>query len=156
MPLVDLIILIIIGIFACLGFWFGFITTLGSFIGFFGGIFLASRFYNIFGGSIWFKILLFILIYIIVGRLIGLIFYILNKILKLIPFTSLINRFVGALFGILEGFLVVLGAVFILHFYKFDIIFKFFQKSHLIPWFLKFSKLLSPFVTKALSLVNII
>lgn len=154
MAFIDIILLVVIAAFTLFGFWFGFVHTLGSAIGFFGGIFLASRFYDYWGGSVSWKIFMFVLIFVVVGRLVGLLFYLLNKILKIIPFTSLLNRFIGAVFGFVEGMLVVTGIIFIISFYNLDSWLSFVQNSEIVPHALKLSKILLPFVTKALSVVG--
>lgn len=157
MPLIDIILLVIITAFTLFGFWFGFIHTFGSLIGFFGGIFIASRFYDYFGGGIPFRIFIFVLIFILVGRLVGLFFSIINKafhLIRIIPFTSSINRLLGALFGFTEGILVVTGFVFIVNFYKLDSWFSFVRNSEIVPFAIKISRILIPFVTKALGFVS--
>lgn len=157
MALIDVMLLLVITAFTLFGFWFGFIHTLGSATGFFAGIFLASRFFDYWGGSVSFKIFLFVLIFILVGRLIGLAFYFVNKafhLIKIIPFTSLLNRLLGATFGFIEGMLVVTGVVFIINFYSLDAWLGFVKRSEIVPYALKLSKLLMPFVTKAFSVVQ--
>lgn len=154
MAIIDIILLIIISMFTLFGLWFGLIHTIGSTIGFFVGIFLASRFFDYWGGSVTFKIIMFVLIYIVVGRLIGLLFYFIKKVLHIIPFSKIVDKIVGASFGLLEGVLVVTGAIFIINYYNLDAWLDFTKNSDVVPYVLKLSKVLMPFVTKALSIAQ--
>lgn len=154
MAIIDIILLVIISLFTIFGLWFGLIHTLGSTIGFFAGIFLASRFFDFWGGGVTFKIIMFVLIYVVVGRLIGLLFYLIKRVLHIIPFSKWIDKLVGAGFGFIEGVLVVTGGIFIINYYNLDAWLKFTKDSDIVPYVLKVSKILMPFVTKALSAVQ--
>jgi len=122
MPLIDIILLIIIASFGMFGLWFGLIHTLGSLIGTIAGIYLATRFYepmagwlaNItgWGGNVP-KVVMFIIAFIVINRLVGFVFWIIDKVLSLItrlPFIAGINRFMGFIFGLLEG-IITLGMI---------------------------------------------
>ncbi len=124
-----ILIAIIIG-FTWVGFWSGFIASLGRFLGLFVGAAITSRYYVMLAPSwewVFFdnqritEIALFIIIFILISRGIGLIFWLLDKIFNFIrffPFLTTINRLLGGLFGLLEG-VVVLGLVlFLLTKYK--------------------------------------
>lgn len=119
MTLVDIILLIILSGFVLFGLWFGLIHTLGALVGTLAGAYVASHYFSPiaeflggkFGGSlpIW-KIIVFIFIFTIINRLVGLLFYILEKIFKLIsiiPFLKTVNRLAGAVLGFAEGVLVL-------------------------------------------------
>ena len=118
----DYILLAIIAIFTWVGFWSGFISTLGRFLGLFIGAAFASRYYIMLAPSwqwVFFdsqkitEIALFIIIFILISRAVGLIFWILDKIFNFIrffPFLTTINRLLGGLLGLLEG-IVFLGLV---------------------------------------------
>ena len=110
MPLIDIILLIIIAGFGMFGLWFGLIHTLGSLIGTIAGIYLATRFYepmagwltNItgWGGNVP-KVIMFIVAFIVINRLVGFAFWIVDKVLSLVtrlPFIAGINRFLGLIF----------------------------------------------------------
>lgn len=115
----DIILIIILAGFVMFGLWFGLIHTVGSLVGVVAGAYIASRYYgpiavwvqSIFGGNInLVNVIIFILIFIIVNRLVGLIFWIIDKIfgiLKIIPFLGTINRLLGGVFGLVEGILVI-------------------------------------------------
>lgn len=111
----DLSLLVIIGGFALAGFWFGFIHTAGSLIGTLVGAYVASRYYE--SLSHWLvkvtgwqgntaRVVMFIVAFIIISRLVGFLFWIIDKLLSIItrlPFISSINRLLGLGLGFLEG-----------------------------------------------------
>jgi len=115
----DIILLIILGGFAMFGLWFGFIHTLGALVGTVVGTFVTSHYYEPIAGWIWsmtggnenlVKVLTFIIMFIVVNRLVGFAFWLVEKafnILKIIPFLSTINRLLGGILGLFEGVLVV-------------------------------------------------
>ncbi len=121
MGFIDIVLLVIIGAFILFGFFFGFVHTLGSLIGSMIGIFLSTRLIDpvfdrfgfMFGGGQFGRIVLFIIVFFIISRLIGILFWFFGKIwdvLSFIPFAKTIDRFLGAIFGLVEG-LVVIGVV---------------------------------------------
>ncbi|MDO8626382.1 MAG: CvpA family protein [Candidatus Magasanikbacteria bacterium] len=123
MSFFDLILAIIIGGFGLFGLWFGLIHTLGSLVGTVLGVFLASRFYEplanwLTGITGWAgnfpKVIMFILAFIIINRLVGLLFWVVDRLLSVVtrlPFLNGLNKILGLVFGLLEGVL-VLGIIF--------------------------------------------
>lgn len=123
MSFFDISLIIIVGIFALAGVWFGLVHTLGSLAGTVLGVFLATRYYEPAAnwlisttgwGANFSKVLIFIIVFFIINRLVGLVFWLLDKVLSVItrlPFISGINRFLGLIFGVLEG-MIVIGMVF--------------------------------------------
>ncbi len=123
MSLFDIVLLIIIGGFALFGLWFGLVHTLGSLAGTIIGVYLASRYYQPFAewlikttgwGANISKVVVFIIAFIIINRLVGLAFYIIDRVLSVVtklPFISSLNRLLGLVFGLFEGVL-VLGIAF--------------------------------------------
>ncbi len=58
----------------------------------------------------WLKLIVFIIIFIIINRLVGFVFYIISQtfhFISVIPFLKSIDRLLGALLGLLEGALVL-------------------------------------------------
>ncbi|MDO8581605.1 MAG: CvpA family protein [bacterium] len=107
-PLDVILILIVFG-FLLFGLWFGLIYTFGALIGTVVGAFIAGQFYTIVPGTLP-RLAAFIIIFLIVSRLVGFGFSLLDKafhILSIIPFLKSINRLGGGIFGLLEGVLVV-------------------------------------------------
>lgn len=118
MTFIDILILVIIGAFVFFGFFFGFIHTFGSLIGTIVGIVVASRLvdptFDMFGfllgnGDVA-KVIVFIILFLLTSRIIGLLLWFVNGlfyIFAFIPFAGFINRLVGAAFGFVEGIIVV-------------------------------------------------
>jgi len=119
LTILDLILILILFLFIAFGFALGLVQTIGALIGVVAGAYLAGVFYEPLGA--WLepillghgntaRIIAFIVIFVLVNRLIGLIFWFINKIFNLIsiiPFTKSLNRILGALLGFLEGTLVL-------------------------------------------------
>lgn len=128
MTYLDITFIIVLGGFVLAGFWFGFIHMVGSIIGLVVGAVAAGQFYPVVAG--WLapvipnqnaaKVIGFLLIFIILPRLIGLLFALADKIFKIIaviPFLRTFNRLLGALLGLIEGtFLIGLAVWFIARF----------------------------------------
>jgi membrane protein required for colicin V production len=124
MPVGDIVIIIVVVLFALSGLKSGFIKTLGSLLGTVLGVYVAGHYYapltdlliRFTGWSPNFiRIVVFLLLFIISNRLIGLVFWFVNKLLGVItslPFLSTIDHILGALVGVIEGVLVVGIAIF--------------------------------------------
>ena len=119
MALVDVIILIIISGFGLFGLWFGLVHTAGYLLGTILGAYLASRYYEPMADWLmkitgWEgnapKVLVFIIAFIIINRLVGFGFWIVDKVASVItnlPFIKGLNRFLGMLLGLFEGLLTI-------------------------------------------------
>lgn len=154
MTIFDLILLIILGGFVSFGLWFGFIHTLGSIIGTFAGAFFAGWWYEglgawlekLFGHPSLMRILAFIFIFLIINRLIGFGFYVLDKmfnVLKILPFLKTISRLLGAVLGFVEGILAVGLSLFVIaRFPVSDWFTGVLHASKLAPWFIATTKIL--------------
>jgi len=119
---VDIGIIILLGIFAVTGFRLGAVHALGAVVGTVLGVYLGSRYYepmaSFIGGLTGWdgnvpKVVMFIVAFIVINRLVGFFFYLLNKVFKVfkkLPFVSTIDRVLGLAFGMLEG-LITIGIV---------------------------------------------
>ncbi|MEK7516515.1 MAG: CvpA family protein [Patescibacteria group bacterium] len=119
MTLFDIILIVILGGFVLFGFWFGLIHTLGALVGTVVGAWAAGHYYDalalwlsgIIGGNLnVLRVIVFVVLFTIVNRLVGLLFFILEKVFKvltIIPFLKTINRLAGAVLGLAEGVLVL-------------------------------------------------
>ncbi len=124
-PIFDVILLLVIVIFATWGFFLGFIEAVGSLLGLVLAAFLAEKYYlpvsHWFSSSpsTAFKVLAFLLIFVLVSKLVGLIFYFLGKIFKIIsflPFLKTANRLLGGILGALEGVFICGAFLYIIKF----------------------------------------
>jgi membrane protein required for colicin V production len=118
MALVDVILVLIIALFVFFGFFFGFVHTLGSLVGTILGIVIGTRLIDptfekfgfLFGGGGFAKVVLFIILFLLISRLVGILFWLAEKVFgvfAMIPFARTINRLLGAVFGFIEGVIVV-------------------------------------------------
>jgi uncharacterized membrane protein required for colicin V production len=119
MMIFDLILLLILFGFVWFGFWLGLIHVIGSILGVVVASFLSTRWYDFVAHKLLFlfgnnlnlaRIVCFIVLFIVIWRLVGLLFGLLNRIFNLltfIPFLKTINRLAGAIFGLLEGALII-------------------------------------------------
>lgn len=160
----SIILLIVVGLFAFAGFWFGFMHTVGALIGTIAGSFLASRFHEVTAAFLQGRFELadntaqvmgFILVFVVVSRLFGVAVWIAEKVINLsgvVPFFGMLNRMAGAILGVIEGVLIVgLILSFTMKFpitdtWKPDV-----QESGVAQTAMLSSKLLWPLVTDGLS-----
>ena len=124
MPTSDIIILAIIALFGIFGLRTGLIHALGALVGTILGIYLAGHYYETFTKLLvnftnwnenFSRILIFILIFFISNRLIGIAFWMAGKIFSIasvVPFLGAIDKMLGGVLGILEGTILVGIAIF--------------------------------------------
>lgn len=113
MPTLDIIILIILGLFILHGWRAGFIGGIGALLGLVAGAWGAGNYYTVIGawlagymGEAVGNLVAFAVIFILIVRLTGLVFVLIDKIFKIvaiIPFLKTINRLAGTLLGFVEG-----------------------------------------------------
>lgn len=115
----DIILIIILAGFVLKGFRLGLIEGIGSLIGIIVGLLVAANYYVGLADSLeWVfmgsqtvaQIICFLLIFIVVNRLIATIFWIFDKMFKIIaiiPFLKTFNRLLGAALGFIEGVFVI-------------------------------------------------
>lgn len=109
MVILDLFIIVFFVIIIFLSFKAGFIEALGSLLGLILGAIIASRAAEYLGDNSISKVFIFVLVFLLVGKFIGMIFYLIGKFFKIfsvIPFFKTFNRTLGGLLGILEAILI--------------------------------------------------
>ncbi|MDD5043360.1 MAG: CvpA family protein [Patescibacteria group bacterium] len=165
MILFDLVLLIILGGFILFGLWFGLIHTLGALVGVIAGSWVATHYYEVVanqlgwlvGSSNWAKIIIFIMIFIIVTRLVGLAFYLLEKvfnIISIIPFLKTINRLAGGIFGALEGMLVLGTILYVASKYNLGVLTEQMARSEIAPYLLLVTTILWPLFPELLKKIK--
>jgi len=168
MIILDVILLLFLAGFVFYGLFFGLIKTLGSLAGILIGAWAAGKYHlvvydfaqNIFMGHEGLgKILSFIILFIIVNRLVGLIFILLDKafhFLTIIPFLKTINRLAGAVLGFFEGGLVLSILIHIIG--KYAIVGNWFDQavsgSKIVPFLMKFNAVLEPIMPGLIEQLN--
>ncbi|MEK7102351.1 MAG: CvpA family protein [Patescibacteria group bacterium] len=116
MSYLDIILIGVLAAFALFGFWSGFLQSVGSIIGTIAGLLVANQYFG--QVSLWViertgwgqntaRVVTFILVYIVIARGIGLLFWVAEKILRLVPFGKTTNRIAGAALGLIEGVLAI-------------------------------------------------
>jgi uncharacterized membrane protein required for colicin V production len=136
MLLVEIIFLFVIIGFIGAGLKDGFIQTLGRLVGSVLG-FLAARAWSMKVSTIlaFFmpagiaQLLATVLIFIVITRLSGLLFKLVDgvfNIFSFIPFIKTINSFIGAFVGLGEGIILLGGCFFLIK--------KYFMEPHLVTW----------------------
>lgn len=167
----DLVLALILVIFAWRCFWLGFIKSVGSLIGLVAGSLVASYFYLKLFGMIGIafggldnigKVVCFFLLFAVFARLVYLVFVALDKaydFLSIIPFLGPINNLAGAIFGVLIGLFFCSLLIYVsVRFFPAEGWFgSGLVGSKLAPYFLLAAKLLAPLLSGGLkSLKSII
>jgi uncharacterized membrane protein required for colicin V production len=121
MFLADVLLIVLVGLFVLFGLFFGAVHTLGSVVGTALGIVVSTRLIDqaferfgfLLGGGTVARIVLFIILFLLVSRLTGILFWIVEKmfgIFAMVPFAKSLNRLIGGILGFVEG-VVVVGVV---------------------------------------------
>ncbi len=167
MEFIDVILLIIIGGFALFGLWFGFVHTLGSLIGTILGIYLASRFYEPFAnwiiqttgwGANFSRVIMFAIAFIVINRLVGFAFWLLDKFFSLVthlPFIRSIDRLFGLVLGAFEGVITVGFVIFFIERYPLSPAFmEKLSMSFVAPFAVGVAAILWPLLPEALKILK--
>ena len=167
MSITDIILLIIIGGFALGGLYFGFVHTLGSLIGTLLGVYLASRYFDILAGWLsgflpWngngIKVIVFVLAFLIINRLVGFVFWFLEKFIGFItrlPFIRSINGLLGFLLGIAEGIITIGVVVYIIERFPLSTaIMRHLAASRVAPYALSIASILIPLVPEGIRILK--
>jgi uncharacterized membrane protein required for colicin V production len=125
MTLLDLILILVILAFVLAGLWFGLIHSLGAVIGTVAGVAVAGHYAVPWGAAAkgFFlgnenlaRVVIFFIVAVLVNRLIGVVFWIIEKIFKfvsIIPFMKTFEKLLGGALGFVEGVIVVGGALYL-------------------------------------------
>ena len=126
MNFLDIIWIVLIAISFLTGYISGFFYKIGNLIGLILGVIIAGSIYDdigrIFGGSKWVEIIAFVVIYLLISKLVAIVFKIINKFFKIIekiPFLKQFNRLLGGIVSVLITVLVI--SFFAYFFTKFEL-----------------------------------
>lgn len=115
----DMVLILVIAGFAFTGFWFGLIHMIGSLVGIVAAAIVAGRYFDFVSDKLSFlfggydnlgRIITFVLIFLIITRLVGFLFMLIDKIFNIIsilPFLKTANRLGGVILGLIEGIILV-------------------------------------------------
>lgn len=172
----DIVLLVLVGVFAVNGLFKGLIKLLGNIAGLIVGAYVASHFYLNFYA--WFstwgwlknwandhenfaKILAFIILFALVTRLTAFLFLIIEKIfnfIAVIPGSKYINNLLGAALGLLEGSLSVGLIIYVIS--RYTLVSNFFgaqlADSVVAPLLLKVVNIILPVLPEALKALKAI
>lgn len=159
----DIILILIMAGFIFYGLFFGLIRTLGSLLGVIVGAWVASHFYltvSVWLGNLFFgynnigKLVVFFLLFGLANRLVSFLFYLLDRafdFISIIPFLKTINRLAGALFGFIEGGLILGLIIYVaVRYLTFQWFVNMIMNSQVAPFLLKFAKILLPLLPEVL------
>ncbi len=157
MPTADIIILAVIAAFGLFGLRTGLIHALGSLVGTILGVYLAGHYYETFTKLLidftgwnqnFARILIFILLFFISNRLIGVVFWLAGKafsVVTMLPFLGSVDKLLGGILGLLEGALLVgIAIFFITKFPPSPSFMKNLDESKYAPKVVQFTKFLWP------------
>jgi len=167
LTILDLILVLALFLFISLGFSMGLIQAVGAIVGVVLGAIVANQFFTGFGNLLT-PIFLghaglamtvaFILIFTLVNRLVGIIFFIIGKVFNLIaiiPFLKTFNRLLGAIFGALEGILVMgMIMIFIANLNASPWLTSIIDASQVAHWFIFIAGILTPLIPQVLNQVT--
>lgn len=167
MNVLDITLLVALGGFVLAGFWFGLIHMVGAFAGMIVGVWAAGHFntqvsewiVSVFGGNInLIRVLAFVLTYSIAARLVGVLFWFVEKIfglITIIPFLKTFDRLLGAALGFVEGMLAIGLAVYFMG--RFPISERFAELLHasqFAPKFQAVGSVLAPLLPDAIRILK--
>lgn len=124
--LTDVTLVVIIAGFVFSGFWFGMIHMVGSFASILLAAIISGQYFEFVSQKLSFlfgghdnlgRVVTFVLLFLVVTRLVGFVFWLINKVFHLIaviPGMKLFNRIGGAVLGGVEGLVLMSLAVFLL------------------------------------------
>jgi len=125
MTLLDVILIVLLAGFVWYGFFFGFFKALGGLIGVLAGTLVAGWLFMPIGEIIsplfWgnasaAQMITFVIVFILVTRIVGFVFYLLDRafnFIKYVPFLKSINGLLGGIAGFIEGAFLIGGIIYI-------------------------------------------
>ena len=168
MPIIDVILLIILSGFVFYGLFFGLIRTIGAFLGMIIGAVLASRLYLpvsnwldsfFFGYHNLGKVVVFLILFSLINRITGFVFYLLDRtfnLISIIPFLKTINRLGGAILGFLTGSFSIGLVLYVISRYTIleSFLGRWLVDSQFSHFFIKFTDLLLPLLPEVLKKIE--
>jgi len=167
LSLFDAILIVLLSSFVAFGLFFGLIHTFGALLGVLFGAWVSGHYFLVISGWISnltgfshnaINVIVFILLFILVNRLVALIFSLLDKvfhIIAIIPFLKSINKLAGAVLGLVQGALVLGLILYILGKYSTGTwIEASLQSSVIAPQLIKVAKILLPFIPSAIKAIK--
>ncbi len=159
LTITDAVLILIIAGFAFTGFWFGLIHMVGSFVSIVVAAVISGNYFEFVAEKLSFlfggrdnlgRVVTFILLFLLVTRLVGFVFWLINKLFNLIavlPFLKTFNRLGGALLGLIEGVVLMSLALFMLARYPLsDTLTNALSQSMVVDYLLDVADQVAPFL----------
>jgi len=163
MSFFDLILLLLLFGFVWFGFWNGLIRTLGGIVGLVLSVFIAGQWYEVVALKLLpflsdnlslARLLSFILVFVITQFIIISLLKVVNKIFSL-PILNIFNRLGGALFGLIEGGLILgLGLYFSAKLTLIPSWGELLSSSNIASTLISFGKILQPLLPQVLKQIQ--
>jgi hypothetical protein len=121
--IVELVLILILFALAGRGWRIGLVESLGELVGAAVAFMVARWGSALFGVTGVTRFIAFVVIALIVAKLVGLLFHIASKILKIVtslPFIHLATNFLGGVLGFLTGIILIGSTTYIVLFYRLD------------------------------------
>lgn len=121
--IVEIILVAILLALAGRGWKIGFVESLGELVGAAIAFLVARWASGWFATTGWTRFVAFVVIALVVAKLVGTLFQIAAKILKIVtslPIISLVNKILGSITGFLSGIVLIGSTVYIVLFYRLD------------------------------------
>lgn len=159
----DISLIVILVGFVISGLFKGIIKMVGGIFGYLAGVYFATRYYLDFynwidtfmnGKENVLKIISFIVVFLLVSKIVSLIFLLLEKVFKLaafIPGSRFLNNILGALFGFVQGALFMGLIVYLLSKYlnMGDALAQLIMSSKIAPLLVKLNSITAPIMPEA-------
>lgn len=120
--LVELILVLILLALGVRGWRQGLVESLGELVGAIIA-FIVARATSPFFGTGMGRFVAFVIIALLVARLVGWLFHLADKLLRIVtglPLINLVQKFIGAIFGFVSGIVLVGSTTYIVLFYRLD------------------------------------
>lgn len=158
----DVLLYVLLLGFTLFGWWFGVIHAVGALIGTIAGAFAAAHYndqiaawlvdsFSVPGAMA--HVLMFFTVFFVVDRLVGLVFWVIDRSIdfaRFVPFIKSLNRFLGACFGFVEGTMVLgLGLAYLTVLPYGQGMREYFTDSSVAPWLIDSARVLYPLLPEA-------
>jgi hypothetical protein len=121
--LIEIILIVILLALAGRGWKIGFVESLGELVGAVIAFEVGRYVSAWFGSTGVVRFVVFVIVALVISKLIGTLFHIAAKILKIVtslPFISLANKLLGGILGFLSGIVLVGSTTYIVLYYRLD------------------------------------
>jgi hypothetical protein len=135
---IEIILIVLLLAVAARGWKIGFVESLGELVGAVIAFEVGRYVSAWFGSTGVTRFLVFVIVALVISKLIGTLFHIAAKLLKIVtslPLISLLNKALGGLLGLLSGIVLIGSTTYIVLFYRLDpTLMSWLGSSHVALW----------------------